>query len=99
MIINSTPNFWIMPFLSWLTIRGFGLARRCDLVVLGTIVRDTTLIVSTAKKMGWGVDMVGQAAAYDTAVAEAPVVLTFELAALPATARRRHIVHPAIRPP
>ncbi len=44
----------------------------CDLVVLGTIVRDTTLIVSTAKKVGWGVDIVGQAASYDTAVAEAP---------------------------
>jgi branched-chain amino acid transport system substrate-binding protein len=44
----------------------------CDLVVLGTIVRDTTLIVSTAKKMGWAVDIVGQAASYDTAVAEAP---------------------------
>jgi len=44
----------------------------CDLVILGTIVRDTVLIVSTAKKMSWNVDFVGQAAAYDTAVAEAP---------------------------
>jgi branched-chain amino acid transport system substrate-binding protein len=44
----------------------------CDLVVLGTIVRDTMMIVSTAKKMGWTVDMVGQTASYDTAIAEAP---------------------------
>jgi branched-chain amino acid transport system substrate-binding protein len=44
----------------------------CDLVVLGTIVRDTMMIVSTAKKMGWAVDMVGQTASYDTAIAEAP---------------------------
>ena len=44
----------------------------CDLVAMGTIVRDSTLIVSTARKMGWNVDMVGQSASYDTAVAEAP---------------------------
>ena len=25
----------------------------CDLVALGTIVRDTTLIIATAKKLGW----------------------------------------------
>ena len=28
----------------------------CDLVVLGTIVRDTILIISTARKLGWNVD-------------------------------------------
>ena len=44
----------------------------CDLVVLGTIVRDTILIISTARKLGWNVDMMGQIAAYDTAIAEAP---------------------------
>jgi branched-chain amino acid transport system substrate-binding protein len=44
----------------------------CDLVVLGTIVRDTMMIISSAKKMGWGVDMMGQTASYDTAIAEAP---------------------------
>jgi branched-chain amino acid transport system substrate-binding protein len=43
----------------------------CDLVVLGTIVRDTVLIISTARKLGWNVDMMGQIAAYDTAIAEA----------------------------
>ena len=44
----------------------------CDLVVLGTIVRDTILIISTARKLGWNVDLMGQIAAYDTAIAEAP---------------------------
>jgi branched-chain amino acid transport system substrate-binding protein len=44
----------------------------CDVVVLGTIVRDTILIISTARKLGWNVDMMGQIAAYDTAIAEAP---------------------------
>jgi branched-chain amino acid transport system substrate-binding protein len=44
----------------------------CDMLVLGTIVRDTTLIIETAHKIGWNVDMVGQFASYDTAIAEAP---------------------------
>ncbi|MFL5285787.1 MAG: ABC transporter substrate-binding protein [Rhodopila sp.] len=44
----------------------------CDLVTLGTIVRDTTIIISTVKKIGWHVDLLGQAASYDTAVAAAP---------------------------
>jgi branched-chain amino acid transport system substrate-binding protein len=44
----------------------------CDVVVLGTIVRDTMIIISTVKKIGWNVDLVGQAASYDTAVATAP---------------------------
>jgi branched-chain amino acid transport system substrate-binding protein len=45
---------------------------KCDEIVLGTIVRDTTLIISTTKKLGWDVDLLGQVATYDTAVAEAP---------------------------
>ncbi|MBN9560223.1 MAG: ABC transporter substrate-binding protein [Alphaproteobacteria bacterium] len=45
---------------------------KCDLVTTGTIVRDTTLILGTARKMGWDVDFLGQFASYDTAVAEAP---------------------------
>ena len=45
---------------------------KCDLLTLGTIVRDTTLIIATVKKVGWDVDMLGQAASYDTAVATAP---------------------------
>lgn len=36
---------------------------KCDVVMLGTISRDTILAVSTARKMGWNVDMVGQTAA------------------------------------
>ena len=44
----------------------------CDLIALGTIVRDTTMILSTVKKAGWNVDLVGQAASYDTAIATAP---------------------------
>src|SRR4051794_22603412 len=45
---------------------------RCDLLELGTIVRDTLIIISTVKKAGWDVDLLGQAASYDTAVATAP---------------------------
>jgi branched-chain amino acid transport system substrate-binding protein len=44
----------------------------CDLIVLGTIVRDTTLIIATIRKAGWNVDILGQVASYDTAVAAAP---------------------------
>jgi branched-chain amino acid transport system substrate-binding protein len=44
----------------------------CDILVLGTIVRDTVQIVSAVRKIGWNVDMLGQAAAYDDVVAEVP---------------------------
>jgi branched-chain amino acid transport system substrate-binding protein len=44
----------------------------CDLIVTGTIVRDTTLILATARKAGWNVDFLGQIASYDTAIATAP---------------------------
>jgi branched-chain amino acid transport system substrate-binding protein len=44
----------------------------CDLVTVGTIVRDTMMIISTVKKAGWDVDLLGQAASYDTAIATAP---------------------------
>ena len=43
----------------------------CDLIVLGGIVRDTLQFVSAVRKTGWNVDMIGQAAIYDSAVAEA----------------------------
>jgi branched-chain amino acid transport system substrate-binding protein len=36
---------------------------KCDVVMLGTIITDTIIAVSTARKMGWNVDMVGQTAA------------------------------------
>lgn len=44
----------------------------CDTVMMGTIVRDTNIIIQTARKLGWNVDLVGQFAAYDTAVASLP---------------------------
>ena len=45
---------------------------KCDLVVVGGIVRDTVQIISAVRKTGWDVDMIGQAASYDEAVAEVP---------------------------
>jgi branched-chain amino acid transport system substrate-binding protein len=44
----------------------------CDLVVMGTIVRDTTLILQSARKVGWSPAFCGNFATYSTAVAEAP---------------------------
>ncbi len=44
----------------------------CDMIATGTIVRDTTLILQTARKAGWNPDFVGAYASYSTAVAEAP---------------------------
>ena len=45
---------------------------KCDLVLLGTIVRDTNQIIAAIRKIGWDVEILGQIATYDTAVAEAP---------------------------
>jgi branched-chain amino acid transport system substrate-binding protein len=36
----------------------------CDLVVLGTIIRETLGAIGTARKLGWGVDFVGSSASY-----------------------------------
>nr|WP_294505472.1 ABC transporter substrate-binding protein [uncultured Rhodopila sp.] len=44
----------------------------CDLLVLGTIVRDAVQIISAVRKTGWDVDMLGQAASYDDVVAQVP---------------------------
>jgi branched-chain amino acid transport system substrate-binding protein len=44
----------------------------CDLILLGTITRDTIQIVSAVRKIGWNVEMLGQAASYDEAVAQVP---------------------------
>ena len=45
----------------------------CDLVVMGSIIRDSIQAVGTAKKLGWAdVAFVGQAASYDPIVAGAP---------------------------
>jgi branched-chain amino acid transport system substrate-binding protein len=44
----------------------------CDLVAMGTIVRDTIVPYATARKLGWtDVDFLGSAAAYDLFVAGA----------------------------
>ena len=45
---------------------------KCDLVILGTIVRDTIQFVSAVRKAGWDVDMVGHIPTYDSAVASVP---------------------------
>ncbi len=44
----------------------------CDFIVLGTIVRDSVQAISAVRKIGWNVDMMGQAASYDDAVATVP---------------------------
>jgi branched-chain amino acid transport system substrate-binding protein len=44
----------------------------CDLICMGTIVKDTTIILQTVRKIDWQVDCCGQFASYSTAVAEAP---------------------------
>jgi branched-chain amino acid transport system substrate-binding protein len=36
----------------------------CDLVVLGTIIRETLGAIGTARKLGWGVEFVGSSASY-----------------------------------
>jgi branched-chain amino acid transport system substrate-binding protein len=44
----------------------------CDLILMGTIVRDSIIPYTTARKMGWtDVDFVGSAAVYDLVVAAA----------------------------
>jgi branched-chain amino acid transport system substrate-binding protein len=43
-------------------------AANCDLIVMGTIVRDTVIPYSAARKMGWDVDMIGTSASYDLAI-------------------------------
>jgi branched-chain amino acid transport system substrate-binding protein len=45
---------------------------KCDLIVLGTIVKDTVIILQTAHKSGWTPIFMGNFATYSTAVAEAP---------------------------
>ncbi len=45
---------------------------KCDVLFLATIVRDTNLVISAARKSGWEVEMVGSAASYDINVADVP---------------------------
>jgi branched-chain amino acid transport system substrate-binding protein len=49
---------------------------KCDVVFFGTIVRDTIQAMSAIRKMGWDVDLVGQVASYDSAIAEVPGGIT-----------------------
>ena len=44
----------------------------CDLILLGTIVRDTVQIVSALRKIGWSVDVLGNEPIYDQSVADVP---------------------------
>jgi branched-chain amino acid transport system substrate-binding protein len=44
----------------------------CDLILLGGITRDSIQAISAIRKSGWNVEMLGQAASYDEAVAEVP---------------------------
>jgi branched-chain amino acid transport system substrate-binding protein len=44
----------------------------CELIIMGTIVKDTTIILQTARKTGWTPEFCGNFASYSTAVAEAP---------------------------
>ncbi len=49
----------------------------CDLVVMGSIIRDSIQAVGTARKLGWtDAVFVGQAASYDPIVAAAPGGIT-----------------------
>jgi ABC-type branched-subunit amino acid transport system substrate-binding protein len=44
-------------------------ADKCDLVALGTVIRETIGAMAEARKLGWTVDMVGSQAAYAPEVA------------------------------
>jgi branched-chain amino acid transport system substrate-binding protein len=43
----------------------------CDLIIMGTIVRDTIIPYATARKLGWAVPFVGTSASYENVVATA----------------------------
>jgi branched-chain amino acid transport system substrate-binding protein len=43
----------------------------CDVIFMGTIVRDTIIPYSTARKLGWNVTFVGSGASYENVVATA----------------------------
>jgi branched-chain amino acid transport system substrate-binding protein len=44
---------------------------KCDLVLMGTIVRDTIIPYTTARKLGWDVPFLGSIATYEAVVASA----------------------------
>ena len=47
------------------------LSANCDLVLMGTIVRDSIIPYTTARKLGWNVPFVGTSASYESVVASA----------------------------
>src|SRR5580700_8538397 len=47
-------------------------AAGCDLIAMGTIVRDTIIPYTAARKSGWDVTFLGSAATYDLVVGAAP---------------------------
>ncbi len=47
-------------------------AANCDLIVMGTIVRDTIIPYTAARKSGWDVTFFGSSATYDVVVGAAP---------------------------
>ena len=49
---------------------------KCDLVVVGGIVRDTIQIISAIRKAGWDVDILGNVATSENTVAEVPGGIT-----------------------
>jgi branched-chain amino acid transport system substrate-binding protein len=70
----------------------------CDLIVMGTIVRDTIIILQTARKIGWDVEFCGNFATYSTAVAEAPSGAAEGFYSMsPAVYRYRDDPRPAVR--
>ncbi len=71
---------------------------KCDLIILATIVRDTNQIVAAVNKAGWKVNMLGQSAIYDSAVAEVPGAATEGLYAMtPALFAYADDPRPAVR--
>ena len=44
---------------------------KCDVIFMGTIVRDTIIPYATARKLGWNVPFVGTSASYENVVATA----------------------------
>ncbi|MCW5772366.1 MAG: ABC transporter substrate-binding protein [Rhodospirillaceae bacterium] len=69
LVASTTHKFTDQDFTANLIrLRGAG----CDLIVMASITRDTILAYSTARRMGWNVDMMGTSASYDAAVAAAP---------------------------
>jgi branched-chain amino acid transport system substrate-binding protein len=44
---------------------------KCDLVLMGTIVRDSIIPYGTARKLGWSVPFLGSVASYESVVASA----------------------------